>query len=286
MYIVRWLMGHPIIAVWVLGAIAILLSMNPTNKGDHQAEEATTISHKIESGQVAKEADHKNDTGTLDSSEVTNNNHEAASAPEEDLTTGKAEDVITSTVDSVSRKMTETVVKKPANAVSTIVSTVEKTKNTVSTATKQVTENLVEQQKNIVQKIKEAQTPSSLNPDQGINNQVVLNDSTNLAQTDSTAEILLMAREAYWNNGFDEAAELYIKLIKQNPNEMEYKGELGNVYWKQGYPKKAAELYSEIALPMIENGHSDRVASMVGFIGLFYPDRATTIHQRIISQKK
>ena len=107
-----------------------------------------------------------------------------------------------------------------------------------------------------------------------------------MTQTDSTAEILLMAREAYWNNGFDEAAELYLQLIKQNPNEIEYKGELGNVYWRQGYSKKAAELYSEIALPMIENGHSDRVANMIGFISLFYPDRATTIHQRIISQKK
>ncbi len=28
MYIVRWLMGHPIIATWFLGAIAILLSIS------------------------------------------------------------------------------------------------------------------------------------------------------------------------------------------------------------------------------------------------------------------
>ena len=288
MYFVRWLMGHPIIAVWVLGAIAILLSMNPSTKGNHQSEEVTTISHKIKSGQIAKETDHIN-TETFEATEVTNNNHEAASAPEEDLAPVKTEGSDTNTVNSVGQKITESDVDKSesANAIGTIASTVENSQNTISTAVKQVKENLVEQPKIIVQKIKEAQIPSSLNAKlQGINNQTVSNNSTNLTQTNSTAEILLMAREAYWNNGFDEAAELYLQLIKQNPNEIEYKGELGNVYWRQGYSKKAAELYSEIALPMIENGHSDRVANMIGFISLFYPDRATTIHQRIISQKK
>jgi hypothetical protein len=98
-------------------------------------------------------------------------------------------------------------------------------------------------------------------------------------------EMLLMAREAYWNNGLDEAAQIYKKLIEKEPKVLEHKGELGNVYWRQGYPKKAAELYSEIALPMIENGGTERVANMIGFIGLFYPDRAAEIHQKMQSKK-
>ena len=95
----------------------------------------------------------------------------------------------------------------------------------------------------------------------------------------SSEDILMMAREAYWNNGLDEAAQLYGVLIDREPTVIEHKGELGNVLWKQGYPSKAAELYAEIAQPMIEKGNGERVSNMVGFIGLFYPERAATIRE-------
>ena len=97
--------------------------------------------------------------------------------------------------------------------------------------------------------------------------------------------MLLMAREAYWNNGLEESAQIYQQLISANPDAIDYKGELGNVYWRQGFPKKAAELYAEISLPMIEQGNQDRVANMVGFIGLFYPEKATEIHNKLQAGK-
>ncbi len=93
----------------------------------------------------------------------------------------------------------------------------------------------------------------------------------------STDDLLLMAREAYWNNGLDEAAAIYKQLIQNEPTVVEYKGELGNVYWKQGFPEKSAALYAEIALPMIKKGHADRVSNMVGFIELFHPEKAAEI---------
>lgn len=98
-------------------------------------------------------------------------------------------------------------------------------------------------------------------------------------------ELLLMAREAYWNNGLDESAEIYQQLIGLNPDVIDYKGELGNVYWRQGFPKKAAELYAEISLPMIEAGDAEKVANMVGFIGLFFPEKATEIHNVLEAAK-
>lgn len=110
------------------------------------------------------------------------------------------------------------------------------------------------------------------------------NKPTDLGQS-STEELLQMAREAYWNNGLDEAAQIYKQLIELEPDVVEHKGELGNVYWRQGYPKKAAELYSEIAIPMIDKGSSERVTNMVGFIELFYPKKATEINKRIQLKK-
>lgn len=97
----------------------------------------------------------------------------------------------------------------------------------------------------------------------------------------SSDDLLLMAREAYWNNGLDEAVSIYQQLIEREPNIVAHKGELGNVYWKQGLSEKSASLYAEIAIPMIENGKADRVKNMVGFIEQFHPDKAAEIIKRL-----
>ena len=108
-------------------------------------------------------------------------------------------------------------------------------------------------------------------------------DDSNLADK-SNDDLLMMAREAYWDNGLDKAASLYSELITREPTVFEHKGELGNVFWRQGYPKKAAELYADIAEPMIEGGNGERVSNMVGFIGLFFPERATSIRTLLDAQ--
>lgn len=100
----------------------------------------------------------------------------------------------------------------------------------------------------------------------------------------SNDDLLMMAREAYWDNGLDQAAILYSELITREPTIIEHKGELGNVFWRQGYPKKAAELYADIAGPMIAQGNGERVSNMVGFIGLFFPERATDIRKQLDTQ--
>jgi hypothetical protein len=108
-------------------------------------------------------------------------------------------------------------------------------------------------------------------------------ESSDLADK-SSDDLLMMAREAYWDNGLDKAASLYSELITREPTVFEHKGELGNVFWRQGYPKKAAELYADIAEPMISNGNGERVSNMVGFIGLFFPERASSIRKLLDAQ--
>lgn len=103
-------------------------------------------------------------------------------------------------------------------------------------------------------------------------------------QDKSNDDLLMMAREAYWDNGLDKAAGLYAELIAREPTVIEHKGELGNVFWRQGYPKKAAELYADIAEPMIVEGNGERVSNMVGFISLFFPERATNIRKLLDAQ--
>jgi len=230
MYIVRWLMGHPIVAIWVLLGTAILLAFGSgDNKNDivtsttvAQLEEVNIKEKPPVEDKIAVSGAEINDSSvrTLDIETTKLENMKSSSAP------------LSTELDSLDSK-----------------------------------ENIL------------AQSNDSKKAD---------NDDKESATTDLSQltgdEMLLMAREAYWNNGLDEAAQIYTKLIDIEPKILEHRGELGNVFWRQGYPKKAAELYSEIAIPMIENGNSERVANMIGFIGLFYPDRAALIHQKMQSK--
>ncbi|MEE9328463.1 MAG: hypothetical protein V3U71_14355 [Cocleimonas sp.] len=201
MFIVRWLMGHPIIAAWVLAALAIVLNLDSTKIEEHIA--------------------------------VVN-----------DETIVVPNDLVVSNVDEV---LTEP-------------------KLDISNENDKSNNNQVKS-KNLLEK------PLSVAPFKAGD----LSDA-------STSEMLLMAREAYWNNGLEEAAQIYLQLIEIEPKVVEYRGELGNVYWKLGNSRKAAELYSEIAMPLIKSGKMDIVNNMLSLIGQYYPERAKIIQKRLVHQ--
>jgi len=244
MYIVRWLMGHPIIATWVLSAIAVLLAFSSSSQKD-------------------------NDTVVKGDSSVSASIEEVKAEISNKLTDGKiiSKPVVKTDVIENQGKVTFAGSKTIKNEVIESEDGAKAVNAPFSAPSK--TDDATAQQP----------TPNESN---ALNS--TLTTSADLGQS-TTEEMLLMAREAYWNNGLDEAAQIYEKLIEVEPKVLEHRGELGNVYWRQGYPKKAAELYSEIAIPMIEQGGKERVANMIGFIGLFYPDRAAEIHKQIQLKK-
>ena len=244
MYIVRWLMGHPIIATWVLSAIAILLAFGSSSQKDNDTvvKGDSSVSASIE--EVKAEISNKLTDGKIISKPVVKT---AVIENQDKVTFAGSKTIKNEVIES----------EDGAKAVNAPFSTPSKTDDAT------------------------AQQPTP-NESNALNS--TLTASADLGQS-TTEEMLLMAREAYWNNGLDEAAQIYEKLIEVEPKVLEHRGELGNVYWRQGYPKKAAELYSEIAIPMIEQGGKERVANMIGFIGLFYPDRAAEIHKQIQLKK-
>lgn len=349
MYIVRWLMGHPIIAIWFLGAIAILLSIS--NSGDkkelhgddhsnNQEQVVTTDSTKsidtppsVTSGLI--ESDEKKatveesvkaevetevviteETETTETVKVEepsgNTEHKDAQA-----NLGKSEEVVTkATIDStevtsrsypsgldVSPEASEIATKTDVEVVGTPgpeetqptndaeqAKDTEQTKDAVPTKDAVQTKDIVEEtagktgnQTDVAAAANQATSTIEETPKPEV--EPADSESIQDLGQSSTEEMLLMAREAYWNNGLEEASQIYTQLIELEPTVIEHRGELGNVYWRQGYPKKAAQLYSEIAIPMIEQGKSERVANMIGFIGLFYPDRAAEIHKKLQAAK-
>lgn len=304
MYIVRWLMGHPILATWVLGAIAILLTMDAGNKASHVVQE--NASHSVESSEKVKD---RHDENVEAKAVHAVEKKSVDEAPSSKVAENKTDNTIQAT--TVEKKKEKEQAKAsvnptPAPVANTITSTVDGVALMVVSDSTPLEDGEVE----VIEKLSPPQDESAPDtvavisvqddkpptsddvPPQAAQIQQVVatpqkvsESSADLGQA-SAVDMLRMAREAYWNNGLEESAEIYNELIKLEPNVVEYKGELGNVYWKLGNQKKAAELYADIALPMIQRGNVDRVASMVGFIGLFYPDRATAIQQKIMSLQK
>ncbi|MCK5917170.1 MAG: tetratricopeptide repeat protein [Cocleimonas sp.] len=226
MYIVRWFIGHPIVAIWALTIIALLLSMNGGSSNKH---EIVADSHTDPQTIVAKHPEHGVDE--------------------------KAE---------ASLKSNATTTPVISNNAQTSLVTSTETTEEAALSTQVATNDSL--------------SPSASNTNITADQQVMSMQGLNDKPTD---DLLLMAREAYWNNGLDEAAAIYQQLIEREPTVAEHKGELGNVYWKQGFPEKSATLYAEIAFPMIKNGHADRIANMVGFIELFHPDKAAEIKKML-----
>ncbi len=244
MYIFRWLMKHPIIilALYFLSIAAILYSMTGGNSSDKNIDGSLVKKGSV-SNYFKKHGVDLSNAPTIEPSTLTTTLVNEDSS-EETTDTTFTED--TKTDESKISEPSENELEAPSTP---------PTDEVAAEPTSPADETAVE----LTAKTEEAQ------PD------------TQFSEM-SAEELLLMAREAYWNNGLEESAQIYQQLIEMNPNVIDYKGELGNVYWRQGFPKKAAELYAEISLPMIEEGNADRVANMVGFIGLFFPEKATEIH--------
>ena len=98
-----------------------------------------------------------------------------------------------------------------------------------------------------------------------------------VADANSEADLLRAAREAYWSNEFDNAAGFYTSLLKQTPDSLQYKGELANVFWKQGNSQQAAALFAELAPQLQAQGRSTEANNMRLYVEMIDPALAKTI---------
>ena len=263
MYIFRWLMKNPIImlGLFAVTAIAIIsFSMTDDEPSKTAAEDKAQV-EKLDSAEADLPKAPAVEPSALTSALI----KEGDNKDEVDATASEKAEAPTETKEAATEEA------KPATAEA---ETLEASDEAEATAEKSEVDR---SDTEVAEKTEE--TPAAT--ESAVVESTVVTDAPKSEEQfseSSTDELLLMAREAYWNNGLDESAEIYQQLIALNPEVVDYKGELGNVYWRQGFPKKAAELYAEISLPMIEQGNSERVANMVGFIGLFFPEKATEIH--------
>lgn len=95
-------------------------------------------------------------------------------------------------------------------------------------------------------------------------------------ENSSVEDLLLAAREAYWSGEYDRSVGFYQSLINKD-NKPDYKGELANVYWKQGKSTEAVSLYAEIAPWLAEQGRMTELQSIKVYADVVDPNKGAEI---------
>ena len=82
----------------------------------------------------------------------------------------------------------------------------------------------------------------------------------------STYELLAAAREAYWLHDYDGAENHYRLLLQLEPDNPDWYGELGNLYFAQGQWQQASAVYYEAGVRLLNDGKMQQARQMVDVI--------------------
>lgn len=96
-------------------------------------------------------------------------------------------------------------------------------------------------------------------------------------------ELLMEARRAYWNGDIRAAVKGYQRLIDAFPDQPDYFGELGNVYYEQGAQQLAAGFYYDSARLLLERGERSRAEALADVLGKMDADAAQQLRQALAS---
>ena len=237
MNILRWLMKHPIMLAWLLAITAILLNFGLGNKAGTAHKEVAQVDAAHQAA-PAVTADH----GQAPAAATQAAPQQAVVATETAPVAAAAAPVATETAAPVTTTATTAPEAAPAVTAAAPVATVEVPSAPAVAA---------------------VATPEAA--------------TAPVADANSEADLLRAAREAYWSNEFDNAAGFYTSLLKQTPDSLQYKGELANVFWKQGNSQQAAALFAELAPQLQAQGRSTEANNMRLYVEMVDPALAKTI---------
>jgi thioredoxin-like negative regulator of GroEL len=97
----------------------------------------------------------------------------------------------------------------------------------------------------------------------------------------SSEEKISSAREAFSRGDMDGAVTLYNEYIKNNANDPDARGELGNVYYMTGRLPEAAQAYYDAAKLLLEKKELERVDALLPVIAEANPMLADELVQKL-----
>lgn len=250
----RWFMQHPILLAWALAAIAILLNFGMGGGGSDDHAQQASAEHAGQVGTAAHGGDLQQEgTETHGSIDPAAGGHtEQQQAAAADAQSGEAQQQETAAAQSeANQQQAEGVAQTVAN-------------NAADAA-------------NAIADAGQSATQAVANAAQAVSGGMAQPVGTAVATVSSPDELLRAAREAYWSDELDAAADFYGQLVQQVPDSLDYKGELANVYWKQGNAREAANLFAEIAPKLAEQGRVTEAFNMKLYVEMVDPELAKSI---------
>ena len=79
-------------------------------------------------------------------------------------------------------------------------------------------------------------------------------------------QLLASAREAYWLHDYEQAETIYRELTALEPDNPDWYGELGNMYFSQGKWDESASAYYEAGTRLVKAGRLARARDLVKVI--------------------
>lgn len=251
MNMLRWLMKHPILLAWLLALVAILLNFgmisNKAGKGHEETVKATD--HKQEQAAAPAVKQDEVVAATASVAPVA----ASASAPAAPVQTAAA----------ASADQSAPAAAEPAQVAAT----------TAPAESAPVVAPVAPSAP--VQPVAPAAPSAPAQPVAPVASEPQQQVAVETGNTEM--ELLRAAREAYHSNEMDRAVEFYTSLLKQVPNSVQYKGELANVFWKQGNAEQAAILFAELAPVLAAQGRSTEASNMKAYVGMVKPELAQKI---------
>ena len=94
-------------------------------------------------------------------------------------------------------------------------------------------------------------------------------------------EMLAVARRAYWNHDIPLAIRHYQALTRAYPNDPDFYGEMGNIYYEQGEHELAGQAYSQAGLLLLRRGQRARARELADLVQKIAPSYAQDLLERL-----
>ena len=101
------------------------------------------------------------------------------------------------------------------------------------------------------------------------------------AQQTSPYRVLEAARESYWLRDYATAEKQYNDLINMQPDNPDWYGELGNMYFSEGEWDKASSAYYEAGVRLLKQGMISETKQLVEVIRGLKGSQAADLEQKI-----
>jgi TolA-binding protein len=100
-------------------------------------------------------------------------------------------------------------------------------------------------------------------------------------QASTPDNLLYDARQAFWDKDYQTAIEGYQRLIDQYPQNADYSGELGNIYYVLNDYNNAAELYYRTAQLLLQKGDRDAARQLLSPINAMNRELGDKLKQKL-----